>query len=97
MYHTIVFQLTEIWCLCVLISFSIAVLVDEMGFDKKKKSIKVYAYILSRVYTISPRDSTNVLHVNGCIVSLTLHSILLQDAGLELKGKVIPSGFYLEF
>ena len=39
MYHTIVFQLTEIWCLCVLISFNIAVLVDEMGFDKK--SIKV--------------------------------------------------------
>ena len=74
MYHTIVFQLTEIWCLCVIISFNITVLIDEIGFDKKK-SIKVCAYILSRVYTISPRDSTNVLHVNGHIVSLTLHSL----------------------
>ena len=39
------FQLTEIWCLCVLISFNIAVLVDEMGFDKKKivlKSVHTY-------------------------------------------------------
>ena len=74
MYHTVVFQLMEIWCLCVLIAFNIAVLVNELGFDLKK-SIKVCAYLLSRVYTISPRDSTNVLHVDGHIVSLTLHSL----------------------
>ena len=45
MYHTVVFQLMVIWCLCVLISFNIAVLVDEIGFDKKKKVLKsVHTY-----------------------------------------------------
>ena len=87
-----------------LTSFYTAVLVDEMGLDITWND-NVCAYILYLwaggvplymkwqclcIYTISLR----VLMLYIIILYLT---ILLQDAGRDLKGKGVPSGFYLGF
>ena len=73
--------------------FNIAVLVDEMGFDEvtlHKVTKFVHTYHISKcLYQCCTCKSSY------CISNT--FTLYLQDAGLELKGKVVPSGFYLEF
>ena len=70
--------------------FNIAVLVDEMGFDEVTlHKVTKFVHISKSLYHCCTCQSSY------CISNT--FTLYLQDAGLELKGKVVPSGFYLEF